>query len=38
MCWYNRIISTKSSASGTGNVSEPMLMSPVGEAREVVCA
>ena len=36
MCWYNRIKSTKSPASGTGNVSESRLMSQVGEVREVV--
>jgi len=28
----------KSPASGAGNVSEPMLMSPVGRVRDVVCA
>jgi hypothetical protein len=34
---YSRIISTKSPASGAGNVSEPRLMSQVGRVREVVC-
>jgi len=35
---YYGINSTKSPASGAGNVSEPRLMSQVGGLREVVCA
>jgi len=35
---YSRSYSTKSPASGVGNVSEPSLMSQVGKVRAVVCA
>jgi hypothetical protein len=35
---YGRINSTKSPASGTGNVIETRLISEVGRVREVVCA
>jgi len=35
---YSRINSTKSAASGAGNVSVPRLMSEVGRVRELVCA
>ena len=35
---YSRVNSTKSPASGTGNVSKPRLMSHVEGVREVVCA
>jgi len=35
---HNRSNYIKSPASGAGNVSEPILMSPVGRVREVVCA
>jgi len=35
---YSRINSKTSPASGTGNVSEPRLMSKVERVREVVCA
>ena len=35
---YSRSYSTKSPASGVGNVSEPRLMSQIGKVRAVVCA
>jgi len=34
---YSRMNSTKSPASGAGNVSKPRLMSQVGRVLEVVC-